>query len=227
MAQVLTCEIPVDSNDNTYDSKRKRKNRGKQVIEIKYIENKNARVVTFSKRRKGLFNKTRDLCNTEDAQAAIITISQAGKLYSFGSPSEDLVIRRYINSLNNNGDGNWWDGPVDNLGLEELEGFKAALEGLKNDVITRIDKISRSSMSNVVQNYGINGNKDDRRLGAQVISDFECKKTESFDQQEVIRPELLSADALLNLISIKGLICLRILVIAIFVLKMIMLLEKS
>ncbi|KAK9706424.1 hypothetical protein RND81_07G123700 [Saponaria officinalis] len=192
MAEVLM----ITSNE--CDHQKKRTSKGKQPIEIKYIENKNARLVTFTKRRNGLFKKIRDLCTKEpkfDSQAVVITFSQSGKLHSYGYPNRDVVIQRYINSLNNqdlfqtnnnnDNNNNWWDDPIDNLGLDEAERFKAKLEGLRNKVISRIDEISRC------ENFEFGGN--DGNLGAQV-SEFECIKMESIDAQEIIRPEFLSQE---------------------------------
>ncbi|GAB4853396.1 hypothetical protein Ancab_017574 [Ancistrocladus abbreviatus] len=70
---------------------------GKRKIEIVEIEAKGKKQVTFSKRRVGLFKKAAELCSLSGAEAAVITFSQAGKAFSFGHPSADAVISRYIN----------------------------------------------------------------------------------------------------------------------------------
>lgn len=69
---------------------------GKRKIEIKEIEEKNKMQVCFSKRRKGLFGKASELCTLCDAQIAIITFSRGGKAFTFGHPSPDAVINRYM-----------------------------------------------------------------------------------------------------------------------------------
>ncbi|KAK6925243.1 Transcription factor, MADS-box [Dillenia turbinata] len=78
-------------------SKTKKPSQGRRKIEIKKIEVKNHQQVTFSKRRVGLFNKASELCVLCGAEIAIICFSQAGKVFSFGHPSTDSVIERYIN----------------------------------------------------------------------------------------------------------------------------------
>ncbi|XP_077222046.1 agamous-like MADS-box protein AGL62 [Tasmannia lanceolata] len=69
---------------------------GKRKIEIKKIENKKARQVCFSKRRKGLFKKAHDLCILCDSQIAIITFSPGGNPYVFAHPSIDAVLNYYL-----------------------------------------------------------------------------------------------------------------------------------
>ncbi|KAH8512915.1 hypothetical protein H0E87_006280, partial [Populus deltoides] len=58
---------------------------GRKKVELKRIENKSSRQVTFSKRRNGLFKKARELSVLCDVQAAILVFSSCGKLYEFSS----------------------------------------------------------------------------------------------------------------------------------------------
>ncbi|KAJ0260734.1 MADS-box protein FLOWERING LOCUS C [Hirschfeldia incana] len=63
---------------------------GRQKLEIKRIENKSSRQVTFSKRRSGLIEKARQLSVLCDASVALLVVSAPGKLYSFSS-GDNLV----------------------------------------------------------------------------------------------------------------------------------------
>nr|AZV23897.1 flowering locus C [Boechera stricta] len=63
---------------------------GRKKLEIKRIENKSSRQVTFSKRRNGLIEKARQLSVLCDASVAILVVSASGKLYSFSS-GDNLV----------------------------------------------------------------------------------------------------------------------------------------
>lgn len=74
----------------------KRTSRGRQKIEIKLVEAKNKRHVTFSKRKLGLFHKAAEFSILTGAQIAVITFSQHGKPFSFGNPSSDAVIQSYL-----------------------------------------------------------------------------------------------------------------------------------
>ncbi|CAH8357419.1 unnamed protein product [Eruca vesicaria subsp. sativa] len=69
---------------------------GRKKLEIKRIENKSSRQVTFSKRRNGLIEKARQLSVLCDASVALLVVSASGKLYNFSS-GDNLVkiIDRY------------------------------------------------------------------------------------------------------------------------------------
>ncbi|XP_054796650.1 agamous-like MADS-box protein AGL61 [Prosopis cineraria] len=59
------------------------------------VEDKKARIVTFSKRRSALFKKASELSAMCGAEVAIITFSPSGKPYAFGSPSVEKIINKY------------------------------------------------------------------------------------------------------------------------------------
>ncbi|XP_030549914.1 MADS-box transcription factor 51-like [Rhodamnia argentea] len=81
--------------------------------EIAKIADPAARLVTYSKRRKGLFKKASELCHLCGARAAVIVFSPAGKPCSFGDPSAEEVISEYIRGGH--------DDVVPLMGLTELE----------------------------------------------------------------------------------------------------------
>jgi len=67
----------------------------RQRIEIKKIDNVTARQVTFSKRRRGLFKKARELSTLCDAEIGLIVFSSTGRLFDYSSSSIGQVIARY------------------------------------------------------------------------------------------------------------------------------------
>ncbi|KAF8387643.1 hypothetical protein HHK36_026296 [Tetracentron sinense] len=69
---------------------------GKRKIVIEKLENPEKIQITFSKRRKGLFQKAADTCKLCNAEIAIVAFSPAGKPYTFGHSSVDSVIDRYL-----------------------------------------------------------------------------------------------------------------------------------
>ncbi|GFP87293.1 mads-box protein cmb1 [Phtheirospermum japonicum] len=72
---------------------------GRGKVELKRIENKINRQVTFSKRRNGLLKKAYELSLLCDAEVALIIFSNKGKLYEFCSTSSmDKTLERYHNS---------------------------------------------------------------------------------------------------------------------------------
>ncbi|KAI9198638.1 hypothetical protein LWI28_019516 [Acer negundo] len=72
------------------------KGTGRKKIEIKEIENKLSRKVAFSKRRKGLFKKAAEICQLCGSQIAIIVFSTKGRLFSYGHPSVEDVVNRFL-----------------------------------------------------------------------------------------------------------------------------------
>lgn len=69
---------------------------GRKKVELKRIENKSSRQVTFSKRRNGLIKKAHELSVLCDVQVAVLTFSNGGKLYEFSSVgSIAKILERY------------------------------------------------------------------------------------------------------------------------------------
>ncbi|XP_077233658.1 agamous-like MADS-box protein AGL62 [Tasmannia lanceolata] len=68
---------------------------GRQKIEIKRIENKDARQVCFSNRWFGLFKKLTELCILCGAEIAIIVFSPGGKPSSYGYLCVNSIVDRY------------------------------------------------------------------------------------------------------------------------------------
>ncbi|CAI0381280.1 unnamed protein product [Linum tenue] len=65
---------------------------GRGRVELKRIENKINRQVTFAKRRNGLLKKAYELSVLCDAEVALIIFSNRGKLYEFCSSSRYNII---------------------------------------------------------------------------------------------------------------------------------------
>ncbi|KAL0866874.1 hypothetical protein Bca101_045992 [Brassica carinata] len=70
-------------------------------VEVKRIESKVNRQVTFSKRKGGLLKKAYELSVLCDVEVALIIFSSSGKLYEFSSDAMEKTIERY-NRCNNN-----------------------------------------------------------------------------------------------------------------------------
>ncbi|XP_068636928.1 agamous-like MADS-box protein AGL29 [Aristolochia californica] len=67
---------------------------GKRKTEIKEIQEKDRREVTFSKRSKGLFKKAAELSVLTGAQVAMFAFSPGGKIFTFGPV--DAVVDAYL-----------------------------------------------------------------------------------------------------------------------------------
>lgn len=65
---------------------------GRGKVQLKRIENKINRQVTFSKRRTGLLKKAHEISVLCDAEVALIVFSHKGKLFEYSTDS------RYISN---------------------------------------------------------------------------------------------------------------------------------
>ncbi|XP_057465742.1 formin-like protein 7 [Actinidia eriantha] len=165
-----------------------RKTRGRQRVAMAKMENESNLQVTFSKRRSGLFKKASELSILCGAEVAIIVFSPGSKAFSFGHPSVDAVIDRFLtgNQVPPNVTNQLveaqrnaavrdmnvrlmqvqemleaerkrgaeldqeraasrsqrpWEAPIHELGLEQLEQLKAAMEHLRDNVALHVEKL--------------------------------------------------------------------------------------
>lgn len=89
-----------ESNNNNVLPPPVKKTKGRRRVEIKKVEAASNRHVTFSKRKKGLFNKAAELSLLTGAETAAIVVSGNGRMFGFGSSSCDAVIHRYLAESN-------------------------------------------------------------------------------------------------------------------------------
>ncbi|CAI0547586.1 unnamed protein product [Linum tenue] len=76
-----------------------KKTRGRQKIQMKMIEKESDRMVTFSKRRAGIYKKLSEFVTLTGSEVGFLVFSLAGKPFSYGDPSfEDLALR-YLGHL--------------------------------------------------------------------------------------------------------------------------------
>ncbi|KQK11807.1 agamous-like MADS-box protein AGL23 [Brachypodium distachyon] len=100
---------------------RRRPSMGRQKIAIKRIDSEEARQVCFSKRRAGLFKKASELSVLCGAQVAAVVFSPAGKAFSFGHPSVDVVVDRLLATLAANNTPGAAAAAASSLGAEEQQ----------------------------------------------------------------------------------------------------------
>ncbi|KAI5437942.1 MADS-box transcription factor anr1, variant 3 [Lathyrus oleraceus] len=65
---------------------------GRGKIVIRRIENCTSRQVTFSKRRKGLIKKAKELAILCDAHVGLVIFSATGKLYEYANTSGRVAV---------------------------------------------------------------------------------------------------------------------------------------
>ncbi|KAF3679665.1 putative F-box protein PP2-B11-like [Capsicum annuum] len=73
-----------------------RKYLGHRKIPVEKIENETTRLVTFSKRKSGLYKKASKLVEKYNVDVGIISYSPNGKPYSFFHPTLDSVIGSFV-----------------------------------------------------------------------------------------------------------------------------------
>ncbi|TXG74694.1 hypothetical protein ES288_1Z019200v1 [Gossypium darwinii] len=134
-----------------------KKTKGKQKIEIKIIENADDRLITFSKRRTGIYKKISELSILCGGEILFIIFSPDGKPFSFGHPSVESIAKRFSNAsqhLEETIDApvetyqicHWWKAPIDQLNLKELyEQDERFAEFNKFISITRDKKIAANA----------------------------------------------------------------------------------
>ncbi|EDO15738.1 hypothetical protein Kpol_1073p26 [Vanderwaltozyma polyspora DSM 70294] len=74
----------VNSNDGSTKERRK--------IEIKFIENKTRRHVTFSKRKHGIMKKAFELSVLTGTQVLLLVVSETGLVYTFSTPKFEPIV---------------------------------------------------------------------------------------------------------------------------------------
>ncbi|MFS7894167.1 putative transcription factor MADS-MIKC family [Helianthus anomalus] len=105
---------------------------GRGRVELKRIENKINRQVTFAKRRNGLLKKAYELSVLCDAEVALIIFSNRGKLYEFCSTSNMLkMIERYQNCTYSSMEVNRSSNDAEQSSYKEYMKLKAKYESLQ------------------------------------------------------------------------------------------------
>ncbi|KAK9084167.1 hypothetical protein Scep_030638 [Stephania cephalantha] len=148
----------LELNCSCCDLRLTRRDDGKKKIEIKAIEDKEKRLVTFSKRRKGLFNKAKQMCMIDETmKMSIVVFSPVGKPFSFHHPSatNHTAIDQFLNGQNpsrqstDTKEGFWREKVnLDQIQtFEELVKFENELKSLKNTAMARLQEIESNNRS--------------------------------------------------------------------------------
>ncbi|KAF3449903.1 hypothetical protein FNV43_RR05982 [Rhamnella rubrinervis] len=168
--------------------------KGKQKIKMKMVEDEEDRLITFSKRRSGIYKKASELSTLCGAEVGVVVFSPSGKPFSFASPSMDYIANRFLNQnpLDDNEDEShhhlveahrrlmveelnenynqllnnleaerakgkelrrmikaikgedeakgWWETPVEELAMDELEELNETLANFHLNVTTHISE---------------------------------------------------------------------------------------
>ncbi|KAI0525194.1 hypothetical protein KFK09_004586 [Dendrobium nobile] len=107
---------------------------GRGRVQLKRIENKINRQVTFSKRRSGLLKKAHEISILCDAEVALIIFSTKGKLYEYSTDSCTFIAYAYFVSFSK-GDICQEYGKLKNK-IEALQKSRSHLMGEKLDTLS-------------------------------------------------------------------------------------------
>ncbi|PAN10334.2 hypothetical protein PAHAL_2G087900 [Panicum hallii] len=159
-----------------------KKSKRRKKIEIKPIEKEGARQACFSKRRQGLFKKASELSILCGAMVAAVVFSASGRSFSFGHPSFDDVVNRFLNPVatdapapggaSHGNEGSVTDG-VSKLNMEYLE-LEQSLEAEKKRK-ERLQEATEKEMGGRVMQW-LNANIFE--LGLDELLEFQTKLEE-------------------------------------------------
>ncbi|KAL3515393.1 hypothetical protein ACH5RR_022295 [Cinchona calisaya] len=193
-----------------------RKSKGRQKIEMTRMSKESNLLVTFSKRRSGLFKKAYELHTLCGAEIAIIVFSPGKKVFSYGHPCLYSIIDRFVTGKSSSSSSSaqlveahrsasirelnmqltemlnqleaerkrgeelakhrkasqgkcWWEAPVSELGLQELEQLKVAVENLKKNVVKQAEKLMAVEASNTAAFLGASSSMGGGHVGPSNI----------------------------------------------------------
>ncbi|KAL2519727.1 Developmental protein SEPALLATA 3 [Abeliophyllum distichum] len=133
---------------------------GRGRVELKRIENKINRQVTFAKRRNGLLKKAYELSVLCDAEVALIIFSNRGKLYEFCSSSSMLnTLERYQKS-------NY--GAPDHTNISEREALELSSQQEYLKLKARYEALQRSQRNLLGEDLGNLNSKELESLERQL-----------------------------------------------------------
>nr|ADU56818.1 MADS-box protein AGL2 subfamily [Coffea arabica] len=148
---------------------------GRGRVELKRIENKINRQVTFAKRRNGLLKKAYELSVLCDAEVALIIFSNRGKLYEFCSSSR-VTLYSMLKTLERYQKCNY-GAPEPNISTREALELSSQQEYLK--LKARYEALQRSQRNLLGEDLGPLNSKELESLGRQL--DMSLKQSDHTD----------------------------------------------
>ncbi|KAL6505410.1 Fructose-1,6-bisphosphatase isozyme 2 [Orobanche hederae] len=148
---------------------------GRGRVELKRIENKINRQVTFAKRRNGLLKKAYELSVLCDAEVALIIFSNRGKLYEFCSSSSMLKTLERYQKCN-------YGAPEPNISTREALELSSQQEYLK--LKARYEALQRTQRNLLGEDLGPLNSKELESLERQL--DMSLKQIRSTRTQAML-----------------------------------------
>ncbi|KAI7886338.1 SRF-TF-domain-containing protein [Lichtheimia hyalospora FSU 10163] len=94
-AKAATKNKPFEDDNDSDDSDEKPSKRsGRRKIKIEYIEDKNRRHITFSKRKAGIMKKAYELSTLTGTQVLLLVVSETGLVYTFTTVKLQPIVTK-------------------------------------------------------------------------------------------------------------------------------------
>ncbi|KAL8152653.1 hypothetical protein V2J09_010413 [Rumex salicifolius] len=171
-------------------------------VQLRRIENKKYRQVTFAKRRSGLIKKAHEISVLCDAQVALIIFSTKGNLFEYSSDSRmQKILKRYYSftdgesqlaSKKDNSEGNW--------GFEHAK-FKAKIELLERNyryyLGQDLDAMSMTEIQSLEQQIDVAVNRIRARkeeLMFETISKLQEKEKEMQEKNYMLLNKMFESE---------------------------------
>lgn len=85
---------PRAAGDDDDDDEEGKPNRERRKIEIKFIQDKSRRHITFSKRKAGIMKKAYELSVLTGTQVLLLVVSETGLVYTFTTPKLQPLVTK-------------------------------------------------------------------------------------------------------------------------------------
>ncbi|THU68436.1 hypothetical protein C4D60_Mb08t03870 [Musa balbisiana] len=196
---------------------------GRGRVQLKRIENKINRQVTFSKRRSGLLKKAHEISVLCDAEVALIVFSTKGKLYEYSTDSSmERILERYqqysyaeraLLEADTEVQGNWCleygqlKAKIEALQTsqrhlvgEQLEKLTLKeLQQLEQQLETALRKIrSRKEKALQAQNGDLEKKIKEKNKEAEALTQQQQAEHQALAETSSSPPDLLSTDSTIN-----------------------------
>ncbi|GAV58485.1 SRF-TF domain-containing protein [Cephalotus follicularis] len=160
-----------------------KKSRGKQKIEMKKIENEDEKLITFSKRKAGIYKKASELVTLCGAEIFIGIFSPSDKPFTFSHPSANSIANRFLGQI-----------PPPNDYTQNI--LEARRQIRINELNQRYDELLRQTEAE----------KESSKASKQLMRDKESQgwweaTIEKLNQQELEHIDTLFEDMKMNILS--------------------------
>ncbi|CAL0324474.1 unnamed protein product [Lupinus luteus] len=171
-------------------------------IKMKLMENKSSRLVTFSKRKSGIFKKAMELSILCGVEIVVILFSVGGKAYSFGHPNIEVVTKKFLHQ----GEGSQMSHGESLNDDDNIVKLNQQLQELKDQI--QVEKDKKKELDKALSKYKfINGKLPIDNLSFEELVEFKDSLVALKGNVPVKDNNEMEAASALILLSENGLLC--------------------